>query len=233
MVPLAAPGLYFVSVREKPSAEISFQTVRVYLKRLPSGVYRVTVLSPSLPRPVFRSYPADVGEAEAVARAVGRALSLGDAEAEQACHKHDGTSFKKVVTFSNEASEENAKHYCRDNTHLPPPVPRCEQQHADEQRGAHHAETAPVELVAHRGNEVMQHGLVPAPVGCSTHNADNNASPSPPRIRLSQEKQKVETATEGTKRYSPLTAEQRATEIATQHRRPPLRLRVLWQGLLG
>lgn len=232
MVPLAAPGLYFVSVREKPSAETPFQTVRVYLKRLPSGAYRVTVLSPSLPRPVFRMYPAECSEVEAVARAVGRALSLGDAEAEQECHRRDETCLNPVATCANDVPEDKGHQNCGNSSHLSSPFPRCEQQPADEQRYAHHAETAPVELVAHRGNEVMQHWLVPAPVGCSTHNADNNASPSPPRIRLSQEKQKVETATEGTKRYSPLTAEQRATEIATPHRRPPLRLRVLWQGLL-
>ena len=55
-------------------------TVRAYLKRLPSGAMRVTVLSPSLPRPVFRMYPAGTSEVEAVARAVGRALGLSSAE---------------------------------------------------------------------------------------------------------------------------------------------------------
>ena len=47
---------------------------RAYLKRLPSGVLRVTVLSAALPRPVFRSYPLDIGEAVAVERATSHAL---------------------------------------------------------------------------------------------------------------------------------------------------------------
>lgn len=208
---------------------VPIQTVRVYLKRLPSGVYRVTVMSPSLPRPVFRMYPAVTSEAEAVARAVGRALStLENAD----CQFDEGNTASQGGT-DNGSEKANGTRYLNRVAHgLPSPFPRCEQQHADEQHGADNDETAPVELAAHSCNEVMQHWLVPAPVGCSTHNADNNASPSPPRIRLSQEKQKVETATEGTKRYSPLTAEQRATEIATQHRRPPVRVRVTWQGLL-
>lgn len=212
---------------------VPIQTVRVYLKRLPSGALRLTVLSPSLPRPVFRMYPAGTSEADAVARAVWRALSLGDANTEQECHRRDETCLNPVTTCANDVPEDKGHQNCGNSSHLPPPLPCGGQQTADSQHGAEKHEASPVELVAHSCNEVMQHGLVPAPVGCSTHNADNNASPSPPRIRLSQEKQKVETATEGTKRYSPLTAEQRATEIATQHRRPPLRLRVLWQGLLG
>lgn len=234
---------------------VPIQTVRVYLKRLPSGAYRVTVLSPSLPRPVFRSYPADVGEAEAVARAAGRALEAvkNHINYSACCHSKNDSEEQSLSDFVSDGA--NMRFCCEQYApnkhsehgigggqehqakiagvdHLPSPFPRSEQQPADEQRGADNDETAPVERVAHSCDEVMQHGLVPALVGCSTHNADNNASPSQPRIRLSQEKQKVETATEGTKRYSPLTAEQRATEIATQHRRPPLRLRVLWQGLL-
>lgn len=169
MVPLAAPGLYFVSVREKPSAETPFQTVRAYLKRLPSGALRLTVLSPSLPRPVFRSYPAGTSEAEAVARAVGRALStLENAD----CQFDEGNTASQGGT-DNGSEKANGTRYLNRVAHgLPPPFPRCEQQHADEQRGADNDETAPVELVAHSCNEVMQ------------------------------------------------------------HRRPPLRLRVLWQGLL-
>lgn len=47
---------------------------RAYLKRLPSGVFRVTVLSTLLPHPVFRSYPLDIGEAAAVERSIRHAL---------------------------------------------------------------------------------------------------------------------------------------------------------------
>lgn len=153
MVPLAAPGLYFVSVREKPSAEKPFQTVRVYLKRLPSGAYRVTVLSPSLPRPVFRMYPADVGEAEAVARAVGRALSIGG-NAEQSDQRNNAEVERKVHVLHPASGVDGCCH------------------HGPEE--AHHRHGQPEDrLAAVEGNE------------------------------------------------------------ATQHRRPPLRLRVLWQGLLG
>ena len=47
---------------------------RAYLRRKPSGILLVTVLSSLLPRPVFRSYPLDIGEAAAVERSVGHAL---------------------------------------------------------------------------------------------------------------------------------------------------------------
>ena len=47
---------------------------RAYLSRKPSGLLLVTVLSTLLPRPLFRSYPLDIGEAAAVERSVGHAL---------------------------------------------------------------------------------------------------------------------------------------------------------------
>ena len=155
MVPLAAPGLYFVSVREKPSAETPFQTVRVirvYLKRLPSGAYRATVLSPSLPRPVFRSYPAGTSEADAVARAVGRALSIRS-NAEQSDQRNNAEAEHKI--------------------HVLPPAGGVD--------------------------------------GCGHH------GPEEKRHRHGQPEDRL-IAVEG--------------DEATQHRRPPLRLRVLWQGLL-
>lgn len=155
MVPLAAPGLYFVSVREKPSAETPFQTVRVirvYLKRLPSGAYRATVLSPSLPRPVFRMYPAGTSEAEAVARAVGRALSIRS-NAEQSDQRNNAEAEHKV--------------------HALPPASGVD--------------------------------------GCGHH------GPEEAHRRHGQPEDRL-VAVEG--------------DEATQHRRPPLRLRVLWQGLL-
>lgn len=152
MVPLAAPGLYFVSVREKPSAETPFQTVRVYLKRLPSGFLLATVLSPSLPRPVFRMYPAGTSEAEAVARAVGRALSIrGNAEQ------------------SDQRSNAEVEH----KVHVLPSASGVD--------------------------------------GCCHH------GPEETRNRHGQPEDRL-AAVEGNE--------------ATQHRRQPLRLRVLWQGLL-
>lgn len=51
-------------------------TFRAYLSPRPGGRLLVTVLSPLLAAPLYRSYPADMGEAAAVARAVGHALAL-------------------------------------------------------------------------------------------------------------------------------------------------------------
>lgn len=47
---------------------------RAYLRRKPSGLLLVTVLSTLLPRPVFRTYPREIGEAVAVERATSHAL---------------------------------------------------------------------------------------------------------------------------------------------------------------
>ena len=49
---------------------------RAYIRRKPSGLLLVTVLSTLLPRPVFRTYPREIGEAAAVERSVGHALAL-------------------------------------------------------------------------------------------------------------------------------------------------------------
>lgn len=100
-----------------PNEELPVPLFRAYLRRKPSGLLLVTVLSPSLPRPVFRSYPADVGEAEAVARAVGRALSIrvnadqrdqrNNAEAE---HKVHGLAPASGVDCCGHHSPEEAHH---------------------------------------------------------------------------------------------------------------------------
>ena len=47
---------------------------RAYIRRKPSGLLLVTVLSTLLPRPLFRSYPLDIGEAAAVGKSVKHAL---------------------------------------------------------------------------------------------------------------------------------------------------------------
>lgn len=148
---------------------VPIQPVRVYLKRLPSGAYRATVLSPSLPRPVFRSYPAGTSEVEAVARAVGRALSTLE---NSDCQLDEGNTASQGDT-DNGSEKANGIRYLNRVAHgLPPPFPCGGQQTADSQHGAEKHEASPVELAAHSCDEVMQ------------------------------------------------------------HRRPPLRLRVLWQGLL-
>ena len=152
MVPLAAPGLYFVSVKENHHPA-HLPTFRVYLKRLPSGALRVTVLSPSLPRPVFRMYPAGTSEAEAVARAVGRALSIR-VNAEQRDQRNNAEAERKFHALAPASGVDGCGH------------------HSPEE--AHHRHGQPEDrLVAVECNEI------------------------------------------------------------TQHRRPPVRLRVTWQGLLG
>lgn len=184
MVPCAAQGWYFVSVREKPSAETPFQTVRVYLKRLPSGAYRATVLSPSLPRPVFRMYPAGTSEAEAVARAVGRALEAVKNHINYSACSHSKNDSEKQSLSDFASDGANIRFCCAQYApnkhsehgigggqehqakiagvdHLPSPFPRCEQQHADEQHGAEKHEASPIELAAHSCDEVMQHRRPP------------------------------------------------------------------------
>ena len=47
---------------------------RAYIRRKPGGLLLVTVQSTQLPRPVFRTYPREIGEAAAVERSVGHAL---------------------------------------------------------------------------------------------------------------------------------------------------------------
>lgn len=131
---------------------VPIQTVRVYLKRLPSGFLLATVLSPSLPRPVFRMYPAGTSEAEAVARAVGRALS---------------------IRSNAEQSDQRSNAEVERNVHVLPPA-------------------GGVNGCGHHGPEETRH----------RHGQ--------PEDRLA--------AVEGNE--------------ATQHRRPPVRVRVTWQGLL-
>lgn len=140
---------------------VSVPTVRAYLKRLPSGAYRVTVLAPSLLRPLFRMYPADTGEAEAVSRAVGRALELRDQHAEDKRHEYDEPSPKPVFACPNEVAENERHKNDRSDLHLLSTVPRSEQQPADGQDNADQCETAPVERVAHGSNEVTQHRRPP------------------------------------------------------------------------
>ncbi len=91
---------------------VPIQTVRVYLKRLPSGALRLTVLTPSLPDPLFRMYPADVGEAEAVARAVGRALSLSAQEQSNQKDCDAKPEFHGLALASHEVSIKNHQPDC-------------------------------------------------------------------------------------------------------------------------
>jgi hypothetical protein len=70
MVPYVLWGWYSVFVNETKKVPL----FRAYLSRKPSGLLLVTVLSTLLPRPLFRMYPAELGEAVAVGRAIHHAL---------------------------------------------------------------------------------------------------------------------------------------------------------------
>lgn len=75
MVPLAALGLYFVCVQNTHSTPppIAF---RAYLSQRPGNRLLVTVLSPLLASPLYRSYPEEMGADAAVERAVGHAAAI-------------------------------------------------------------------------------------------------------------------------------------------------------------
>lgn len=81
-------------------------TVRAYLKRRTSRLLLVSVRLPSLPRPIYRSYPVEVGEAEAVSRAVGRALSLCCAEQRHDADKSDPEGHGLAPSFSDKGAEQ-------------------------------------------------------------------------------------------------------------------------------
>ncbi len=51
-------------------------TFRAYLSQRRNGRLLVTVLSPLLASPLYRSYPADMGADAAVERAVGHAAAI-------------------------------------------------------------------------------------------------------------------------------------------------------------
>ena len=57
----------------EPAPTLSF---RAYLSQRPGNRLLVTVLSPLLASPLYRSYPADMGADAAVERAVGHAAAI-------------------------------------------------------------------------------------------------------------------------------------------------------------
>ena len=51
-------------------------TFRAYISPRPGNRFLVTVMSPLLPAPLHRNYPADMGADAAVERAVGHAAAI-------------------------------------------------------------------------------------------------------------------------------------------------------------
>lgn len=78
---------------------------RAYIRRKPSGLLLVTVLSAALPRPVFRMYPADIGEAAAVERSVGHAMCALKKCAPSKGQQGDNPCFKTAFPRCHEQHE--------------------------------------------------------------------------------------------------------------------------------
>lgn len=78
---------------------------RAYIRRKPSGLLLVTVLSAALPRPVFRMYPADIGEAAAVERSVGHAMCALQKCAPSKGQQGDNPCFKAAFPCAHEQHE--------------------------------------------------------------------------------------------------------------------------------
>ncbi len=96
--------------------------LRAYLKRLPSGVYRVTVLSAALPRPLFRMYPAELGEAVAVERSVGHALCALQQRTKNEREQRNKPSLNAVFAAPDETAENDAHEGNRQRHSLIPAV---------------------------------------------------------------------------------------------------------------
>jgi len=95
---------------------------RAYVKRLPSGVYRVTVLSTALPRPLFRSYPVELGEAVAVERSVGHALCALQQRTQNEREQRNKPSLNAVFAAPDETAENDSHESNRQRHGLIPTV---------------------------------------------------------------------------------------------------------------
>ncbi len=169
MVPCAAQGWYSVFVNETKPASVLF---RAYIRRKPSGLLLVTVLSTLLPRPVFRSYPLDIGEAVAVERSVGHALETLHQRTPDKCEQRDKSRFNAVLASQNEAAENYSDKPNRKSHSLLPAVnivaaeslhsalpcgPEDEHCHADK-REEQHASEGHGEFKQLGGRKEFQHG---------------------------------------------------------------------------
>lgn len=95
---------------------------RAYIRRKPSGLLLVTVLSAALPRPLFRMYPAELGEAAAVERSVGHALETLHQRAPDKCEQRDKSRFNAVFAAPDEAPEDDSNKSNRQSHALLPAV---------------------------------------------------------------------------------------------------------------
>ena len=210
MVPYAAQGWYPVFVNELKPASVLF---RAYLSRKPSGLLLVTVLSTLLPRPLFRMYPAELGEAAAVERSVGHALESLHQRTPNKCQQRDKRRLNAVFAAPDETPKDNSNKSNRQSHSLLTAVnvvaaeplhsalpcgPEHEHGHADK-REEQHASEGHSEFKQLGGLEKFQHS---SPHGL--HQPCELAA-----VRSDQQA--------GAEGYA-----------VKQH----LRLRVVWQGLL-
>lgn len=187
-------------------------TVRVYLKRLPSGAYRVTVLSPSLSGPLFRMYPAGTGEAEAVARAVGRALEkLPDYDGKDAAEESEPES---SVSSAFDVTASAGLALFGDGEHP-------EKEDAKRAPYAGHANQT-------EGGDSSAHLALPS---CSDKETAPQDKESINRARIGCEGCRSKPDKHAsTNKLDSLPTD--CIKHSTQHRRPPRRVCVVWQGLL-
>lgn len=196
-----------------PNEELPVPLFRAYLRRKPSGLLLVTVLSTLLPRPLFRSYPLDIGEAAAVERSVGHAMCALKKCAPSKGQQGNNPCFKTAFPRCNKQHEGYSDNVCENNHALLPAVnvvtseplhralpcgPENEHGHADEREEQHTAE-GHGEFKKFGGREEVEHS---SPHGL--HQPCEHAA-----VRSNQQA--------GAEGYA-----------VKQH----LRLRVVWQGLL-
>ena len=260
MVPCTAQGWYSVFVNETKPASVLF---RAYIRRKPSGLLLVTVLSTLLPRPLFRMYPAELGEAAAVERSVGHALEILSSNSVLnylACQKHADHTDRGCKARRNDKFK-NFPCAIHDHSLLPTvnivtaePLHRslpcgpedehcysdkCEEQHAAEGNG---------EFKQLGCDDEVEHGS-PQEVhkGCdekksaAKHGCDDQKTAS--RIRSTWENNNSEPVKCFMQHCLPHGLHQTCTDAAVRSEeqacaegyavKQHLRLRVVWQGLLS
>lgn len=194
---------------------------RAYLKRLPSGVFRVTVLSTLLPRPLFRSYPVELGEVTAVERSVRHALVV--LKCARPVHGVDHLVMSPHADNYGDAESDSqcAEDDCKVESVFQHGSPHVVQQPSQ------HAAVGSAEQAGADGYAVNDgHGSV-VPVKVCADNSPENAEASNKQVDLHYYERSAEPRLNQTE--PPVAAGPFDNcPQPTQH----LRLRVVWQGLL-
>lgn len=227
---------------------------RAYLKRLPSGVFRVTVLSAALPRPLFRMYPVELGEAAAVERSVWHALESIQQCAICKCEECNNACLEKSFTAGNKTTKTKSHDSCVDRHSLLPAVdvvtsqplksalpcgPENEHHDADKREEQHAAQSHGEFKQLGCGDEV-EHGSQP-PNFYDQIGSDKNQYAHQNEAEASHAKT-VEKRNDPVRHSSPHGLHQPCNHAAVRSEQQAcaegyavkqhLRLRVVWQGLL-